>query len=135
MGFLIKLAGKKIEEIEYFLDIVVENIIEGKVIAFPTNSVYGLGGNPLNLDVIEKIYEIKFRERSKGLLLLVADIEEASKIAEFNILGRKLADHFWPGQLTLILKKKNQISFIQKLPLFRILLVSVFLKTRLFYIF
>jgi len=107
MGFLIKLAGKKIEEIEYFLNIVVENIIEGKVIAFPTNSVYGLGGDPLNLHVIEKIYEIKFRERSKGLLLLVADVEEASKIAEFNILGRKLADHFWPGQLTLILKKKE----------------------------
>jgi L-threonylcarbamoyladenylate synthase len=39
--------------------------------------------------------------------LLVADVEEASKIAEFNILGRKLADHFWPGQLTLILKKKE----------------------------
>jgi tRNA A37 threonylcarbamoyladenosine synthetase subunit TsaC/SUA5/YrdC len=87
MGFLIKLAGKKIEEIEYFLDIVVENIIEGKVIAFPTNSVYGLGCDPTNLNAIEKIYEIKF-----------------------------------------------QISFLQKLLLFRILLVSVFLKTRSFYI-
>jgi len=107
MGFLIKLTEKKIEEIEYFLDIVVENIIEGKVIAFPTNSVYGLGGDPLNLDVIEKIYEIKFRERSKGLLLLISDFEEATKIAEFNETARRLADKYWPGQLTLILNKKK----------------------------
>ncbi|GAI91830.1 unnamed protein product, partial [marine sediment metagenome] len=85
----------------------VENIIEGKIIAFPTNSVYGLGGDPLNLEVINRIYDIKYRDRSKGLLLLVADIEEAEKVAEFNKIGYKLAERFWPGQLTLILNKKE----------------------------
>ena len=108
MGFLIKLKGKKIQDLEIFLEIAVENIIEGKLIAFPTNSVYGLGGDPLNLEVINRIYDIKYRDRSKGLLLLVADTEEAEKVAAFNKTGYKLAERFWPGQLTLILNKKEQ---------------------------
>lgn len=107
MGFLIKLKGKSIEDLDFIFEIAIENIIEGKLIAFPTDSVYGLGGDPLNLELINRIYEIKYRDRSKGLLLLVADIEEAEKIAEFNKISYKLAEHFWPGQLTLILKRKE----------------------------
>jgi len=107
MGFLIKLAGKNIKDIKLYLDIAVDNIIEGKVIAFPTNSVYGIGGNPLDLNVINRIYDIKFRDRTKGFLLLISDFEEATKIAEFNAIAQKLANHYWPGQLTLILKKKE----------------------------
>ncbi len=107
MGLLVKIAGKKLEEIDMFLEKAVEVINDGGVIAFPTNSVYGLGGDPLNLEVINRIYDIKYRDRSKGLLLLVADIEEAEKVAEFNKIGYKLAERFWPGQLTLILNKKE----------------------------
>ena len=107
MGFLVKFAAKELKEIELYLDIAVDSIIEGKVIAFPTDSVYGIGGDPQNLEVINRIFEIKFRERSKGLLLLVSDHEEAMKIAEFNETAKRLADRFWPGQLTLILKKKE----------------------------
>ena len=130
MGFLIKLAGKKLEEIEFYLNIAVENIIEGKVIAFPTDSVYGIGGDPQNLDVINRIYDIKFRDRSKGLLLLVSDYEEATKIAEFNDTAIKLANQYWPGQLTLILKKK----LYQKLnnPLLENLLRIIFCIIQLF---
>ncbi|MFX1555291.1 MAG: L-threonylcarbamoyladenylate synthase, partial [Promethearchaeota archaeon] len=80
MGFLIKLAGKSIKDIKLYLEIAVDNIIEGKVIAFPTNSVYGIGGNPLDLSVINKINDIKFRARKKGFLLLISDFEEATKV-------------------------------------------------------
>jgi L-threonylcarbamoyladenylate synthase len=107
MGFLIKLAGKEIKDIKIYLDLAVEYIIEGKIIAFPTNSVYGIGGDPLNLAVVERLYDIKFRDRQKGFLLLVSDYEEAQKIAEFNDIAQKLAIKFWPGQLTLILKKRE----------------------------
>ena len=107
MGLLIKVKGKPIEEIRYYLEFAAEYVIEGKVIGFPTDSVYGLGGDPQNPEVINKIFEIKFRDRSKGLLLLVSDNEEAKKIAEFNPLAKKLAESFWPGQLTLILKRKE----------------------------
>ena len=108
MGFLIKLGGKALKEIELYLKIAVETIIEGKIIAFPTNSVYGIGGSPLNLDVINRLYDIKYRDREKGFLLLASDFDEVLKIAEFNDLAIKLAKHYWPGQLTLILKKKDQ---------------------------
>ncbi|MFX1591836.1 MAG: L-threonylcarbamoyladenylate synthase [Promethearchaeota archaeon] len=106
MGFLIKLAGKELKDIKLYLDIAVDNIVEGKVIAFPTNSVYGIGGDPFNLSVINRIYDIKFRDHTKGFLLLISDYEEASKIAEFNDVAKKLANKYWPGQLTLILKRK-----------------------------
>jgi len=107
MGFLVKLSGNLDKDTELFLETAVDWIIEGKLIVFPTNSVYGLGGDPLNLSLIERIYNIKFRERSKGFLLLVSDFDEAVKIAEFNDIAKKLAQHFWPGQLTLILKRKE----------------------------
>ncbi len=107
MGFLIKLAGKDLKDINFYLEIAVENIIQGKVISFPTDSVYGIGGDPQNLEVINRIYDIKFRDRTKGLLLLVSDYEEANKVAEFNDTAKKLANRYWPGQLTLILKKKE----------------------------
>jgi len=107
MGFLVKLSGNLDKDTEMFLETAVDWIMEGKLIGFPTNSVYGLGGDPLNLNLVERIYNIKFRERSKGFLLLVSDFEEASKIAKFNDIAEKLANHFWPGQLTLILKRRE----------------------------
>jgi len=107
MGLLVKIAGKKLDDINVFLEKAVEIISNAGVVAFPTNSVYGLGCDPTNLIAIEKIYDIKYRDRLKGLLLLVADTEEAEKVAEFNKIGYKLAEHFWPGQLTLILNKKE----------------------------
>lgn len=119
MGFLVKLGGKTLEEIELYLKIAVENIIEGKIIAFPTNSVYGIGGNPLNLDVINRIYDIKYRDRDKGFLLLASDFDEVLKIAEFNDLATKLAKHYWPGQLTLILKKKDQSVILPEVTAFK----------------
>jgi L-threonylcarbamoyladenylate synthase len=119
MGFLIKLAGKELEDIEFYLKIAVENIIEGKVIAFPTDSVYGIGGDPKNIEVINRIYDIKFRDKSKGLLLLVSDYEEATKIAEFNDVAKKLTDRYWPGQLTLILKRKDPCIILPEVSAFQ----------------
>lgn len=108
MGFLINISKKKnLEDIRIYLENAVDNIIDGNLIGFPTNSVYGIGGDPLSLELIERIYNIKFRDRNKGFLMLVSDLEEASKVAEFNDIAKKLAVHFWPGQLTLILKRKE----------------------------
>ncbi|MFW9898374.1 MAG: L-threonylcarbamoyladenylate synthase [Candidatus Thorarchaeota archaeon] len=107
MGLLVKVVGKKLDEIRVFLEKAVDVIICGGLVGFPTDSVYGIGGDPLNLNLIERLYNIKFRDRNKGFLLLISDIEEAYKIAEFNDIAIKLAKFFWPGQLTLILKRKD----------------------------
>ncbi len=119
MGLLIKVKGKPIENIRSYLEFAAESVIEGKIIGFPTDSVYGLGGDPQNLEVINKIFEIKFRDRSKGLILLVSDIDEAKRIAEFNPLAEKLANHFWPGQLTLILNRKEPNIIPPELTVFK----------------
>ena len=107
MGFLIRFSNKTLEEIELYLRIAADYIIDGKLVAFPTNSVYGIGGSPLNLNLVEKVFNIKFRDRSKGFLLLVCDYKEALKVAKFNDKAQRLAKKFWPGQLTLILKRKE----------------------------
>lgn len=119
MGFLIKVAGKELKDIDLYLKIAAENILEGKLIAFPTDSVYGIGGDPQNLDVINRIYDIKFRDKKKGFLLLISDYEEALKIAEFNDIAKKLAKKYWPGQLTLILKKREPSSILPEVIAFR----------------
>ncbi|MFW9874048.1 MAG: L-threonylcarbamoyladenylate synthase, partial [Candidatus Thorarchaeota archaeon] len=119
MGFLVKLAGKELTDIQIYLKFAVEYIIEGKIIAFPTNSVYGIGGSPLNLNVVNRLYDIKFRDRTKGFLLLVSDFKEALKLAEFNDLAKKLAKQYWPGQLTLILNKKEPSSIPLEITAFK----------------
>ncbi|MHA1196025.1 MAG: L-threonylcarbamoyladenylate synthase [Promethearchaeota archaeon] len=119
MGFLVRLAGKEEKDVKFFLEIAIDYIIEGKVIAFPTNSVYGIGGDPCNIDVINRIYDIKFRDKSKGLLILVADKEEAEKVAIFNPIAERLAEKYWPGQLTLILNKREGDFLPPELTAFR----------------
>jgi L-threonylcarbamoyladenylate synthase len=108
MGFLIKVSGKSLEEIRVFLDVAVDKIIRGDIIAFPTNSVYGLGCDPNNLNAVRRLCGIKFREFSKGFLLLVYNIQTAKKIVEFTDIAENLAEKFWPGELTLILKRKAE---------------------------
>jgi L-threonylcarbamoyladenylate synthase len=104
LGLLLKLSGiKSIDSI--FLEKAANAIIEGKIIAYPTNTVYGLGGDPFNLNVIDKIFSIKFRERNKGFPILVSDLNEAMKIGRFNIFAKRIAEKFWPGQVTLVVDK------------------------------
>lgn len=106
MGLLIKFSEKNKKKISEYYELIVNFIADGKIIAFPTNSVYGLGGDPFNPDVIRRLQDIKFRDRDKGFLLLLSDCEEASKIVVFNNVAEKLVKRYWPGQLTLILKRK-----------------------------
>ncbi|TFF98531.1 MAG: threonylcarbamoyl-AMP synthase [Promethearchaeota archaeon] len=108
MGLLVNVSKKPIDEIEMFLNIAAETIIEGKIIAFPTDSVYGLGCDPTNMNAVNRLFQIKFRDHSKGFLLLVFNIQEAEKIVIFNEAARTLAEHYWPGELSLILKRHPQ---------------------------
>jgi hypothetical protein len=77
----------------------------GDLVAFPTETVYGLGADAGNSDAVLKIYEIKGRPRFNPLIVHCADIGMAETLAEFSPLALKLAG-FWPGPLTLVLPKK-----------------------------
>ncbi len=79
-------------------------IEEGGIAIFPTDTVYGIGCNPYNQESVRKIYEIKSRDFSKPLPVLVYSKEVAEKIAAFDEFSKKLAEKFWPGPLTIILR-------------------------------
>ena len=86
----------------------VSAINDGGIIVFPTDTVYGLGCNPYNRDSVLSLYEIKKREKTKPFPVLGYSKEELGKIAEFNPLEEKIAEKFWPGAITLILKLKDK---------------------------
>ena len=69
--------------------------------------MYGIAANATNEAAVNNIFKIKKRPRSMPLIIFVRSISEAEKIAEFSILDRFLAYQFWPGPVTLILKKKE----------------------------
>ncbi len=75
---------------------------DGKVIIFPTDTVYGIGCDPYNTKAIKKIYEIKSRDISKPLPILVNSIDTAQSISDMNDISTSIAKKFWPGPLTII---------------------------------
>jgi L-threonylcarbamoyladenylate synthase len=82
----------------------------GGVIAFPTDTVYGLGADAFNSMAVEKIYEIKNRPKHRQLPLLIADIERLTALAEpIPEIAWFLARRFWPGGLTLVLSKTDSV--------------------------
>ncbi len=82
-------------------------IMKGGIVIYPTDTVYGLGGLPSNPKTTERICNIKGRT-TKPLPLICSENVEAEKIVIFNEEARILSQHFWPGQLMLILQSKVQ---------------------------
>ncbi|RWI16645.1 L-threonylcarbamoyladenylate synthase [Mesorhizobium sp.] len=78
----------------------------GEIVAFPTETVYGLGADASNPGGIGRIYEAKARPRHNPLIVHVCDIEMAHNVAEFDPKAALVADRFWPGPLTMLLPKK-----------------------------
>jgi L-threonylcarbamoyladenylate synthase len=91
-------SSNPIEEIQSVLN-------SGGVIAFPTDTFYGLAADPFNPDAISKIFKIKQRPEDKPLLVLIHSLDQLADLTqEVTDHARKLMEHFWPGPLTLIFK-------------------------------
>ncbi len=87
-----------------------KHLREGEVVAFPTETVYGLGANALNADAVEKIYEAKGRPGDNPLIVHIYDKTQIEEIAsEVTPLAQRLMDAFMPGPITVIMKKKDCI--------------------------
>jgi L-threonylcarbamoyladenylate synthase len=85
----------------------------GKLVAFPTETVYGLGANALDAAAVERIFIAKKRPRTSPLIVHVASIEMARRLAaEWPAAADKLAQRYWPGPLTLVVPKKSAIPDI-----------------------
>lgn len=82
----------------------------GGLVAFPTETVYGLGANALDARAVRRIYEAKGRPALNPLIVHVSSIEMARGLAaEWPDLADRLAKHFWPGPLTLVVRKGDRI--------------------------
>ena len=88
----------------------VKEIINGKIVFIPTDTVYGIAASPYNENAVKKIFSIKKRSISNSLVLLCSDYKMAKKYGVFNKLATKLINIFWPGPLTLILKRKPALK-------------------------
>jgi L-threonylcarbamoyladenylate synthase len=81
-------------------------LAEGGLVAFPTETVYGLGADAGNGEAIARLYAAKERPVFNPLIAHVADIDAARRVAQFNAAAEMLAAAFWPGPLTLVLPRR-----------------------------
>ena len=89
---------------------IVNAYENGQIIAYPTDTVYGIGCNPFNKDSVSKIYDIKNREGEKRFPILGFSKKELEKIVEFNTIAENISEKFWPGQITMLLPIRKEIS-------------------------
>jgi tRNA threonylcarbamoyl adenosine modification protein (Sua5/YciO/YrdC/YwlC family) len=107
MAEILKLENASLE---YALEYTVRLILGGKVVAFPTDTFYGLGADPFNLAAISEIFRIKGRTAGRPIPLLVDSIEQAADVAQDPPkLFFTLAEKFWPGALTLVVPASARI--------------------------
>lgn len=91
------------------INIASEALNSGKIVAFPTETVYGLGVRCDNSDAIDNLYRIKQRPRDKQLSIMIANTEEIAKYTgQIPPIAEQLINAFWPGPLTIILELENK---------------------------
>jgi L-threonylcarbamoyladenylate synthase len=88
----------------------VAAILDGQVVGLPTDTVYGVGVDPFNLDAVERLFELKGRPSHKPVGVLVATVEQAREIGEIADEAARLAEAHWPGALTLIVTPRVVLS-------------------------
>jgi L-threonylcarbamoyladenylate synthase len=92
------------------IPIAVEKLKEGGVVAFPTDTLYALAADATNPAAVERIFEIKGREGGKPLPVFVSGAEMAARYASLTSEAEALARRYWPGALTLVLRRLPQFE-------------------------
>ena len=101
--------GKDVKEGLYKAAEIIKN---GGLVAFPTETVYGLGANGLDENAVPKIYEAKGRPSDNPLILHISEFDEIKNIVkEIPDIAVLLADEFWPGPLTVVFKKSDMVPY------------------------
>ena len=90
-----------------------EIVKKGGVVGMPTETVYGLAANALDPDAVADIFKAKGRPQDNPLIVHIAEYEELDRlVCDVPDTARKLAEHFWPGPLTMVLKKRDIIPMV-----------------------
>lgn len=109
---IIKYTTQKHKEI---IEGAVKALKAGKVIAYPTDTSYGLAADVTNEKALKKIYKIKERSKSQPIHVIIPSVEYAKKIVKWDEQAETLAKEFWPGPLTLVLKLKAKDEYLEAL--------------------
>ena len=96
-------------EIEPQIFLAAQSLLQGEIIIFPTETVYGIAADAENDQAIEHLISIKHRPDNKPFPVMVKDISMAETLADLG-MAREIAKDFWPGPLTLILPAKSHLS-------------------------
>ena len=101
----------KEEEIDNTAIIEISNALKkGKLVVFPTDTVYGIGTNAYDNEACERIYEVKGRPKNKPICVLISDFSMLNELVDcITPAEQKLIDTFWPGPLTIKFKKKKDV--------------------------
>jgi L-threonylcarbamoyladenylate synthase len=84
---------------------------DGGIVAFPTDTIYGLGANIDNIKAVEKVFAVKKRPVSMALPILIDNIDQLSELVlEQNSYSRRLMNKFWPGGLTILFRKAHKFN-------------------------
>ncbi|MBU1992959.1 MAG: L-threonylcarbamoyladenylate synthase [Patescibacteria group bacterium] len=103
---IVKLTGKNEDEV---VAKAVAVLKKGGVIMYPTDTCYGFAVDIFNEPAFRKLYSLKEMPYSKPVSIMVSSEEEAKKYGTFFKLADDIADEFWPGPLTLVLKRKSSL--------------------------
>ncbi len=105
------IIGKLDEQKQEALNKAAQIIKNGGIVAFPTETVYGLGANGLDENACKKIFDVKNRKRDNPLILHVTNQEMVEELtSEITDDQKKLMDNLWPGPLTIIFKKSDKVN-------------------------
>jgi L-threonylcarbamoyladenylate synthase len=102
--------GKTTSEREAAIRAAVLALKRGEVVAFPTETVYGIGCDPLNVKAVNRIFAIKGRNERKPVQLIAGSMAHVMKIAEINEANAAVMKRWWPGPLTLLLPLKKGLK-------------------------
>lgn len=92
------------------LDVAIQHLTQGELVAFPTETVYGLGADARNARAVAELYARKGRPQFNPLICHVASLDQARQIGLFNPSAALLANTFWPGPLTLVVPRRAECS-------------------------
>ncbi len=91
------------------IDLIVDYFQKGKVVVYPTDTVYGLGCRVMEKQAVKRIFEIKQRPKSKPFLVLVNSLSMLKKYSYLSVAQEKYLKKIWPGPITVVLKSRGNL--------------------------
>ena len=95
---------------ERVMQTAVEVLRQGGIVAYPTETVYGLAADPRSDSAVERLFAVKARDPSSPIALIAADTTQAERAGQFGPVERRLAAALWPGALTIVVPASSELS-------------------------